>query len=517
MYRVRWASWITGVFAAAWMCVALSAKAARGHDDARASSDSTILSRHGATAALRPRGVEPRRVAWIRPTASRRLMSLRDGRVIAGNAVFDGAGGSYLGYASPEVVAVLASGVALSLDADGALARVPIDRGGREVDREVLAGSQAEVVHARPSRDGSLVYVVERRGGTSLMLSIKEARSLREVGVRRLDDFEPTAPVFIRERNGGLVVGGRGVVDPVGGSARSRWIQLQFEGGAPRVVARHEVDGVLEALAVDRAGRVRVAVRRGSQLDVRDPQADETFVSMSARNLKSVVFAPYGDQLAVARGSDGGRTEVSLLSSAPSKESGGMLWQEDVEHHAPTLAFSASGESLYINGHSLLCVGATGAPRADFVTGLPTLFGSWYAVPRSTAWDLVVRRRYQTLGGGATLEESRWSPEMLQRSDDEDLREWGGVVLSIATGIDPSDVSDERFETEMWSDRRGVRHASMRIPGTWSASGREEYVVASEGGSGLSVRRLEVDGWLDAGVVANYRARLMSTRHADGA
>ena len=106
---------------------------------------------------------------------------------------------------------------------------------------------------------------------------------------------------------------------------------------------------------------------------------------------------------------------------------------------------------------------------------------------------------------------------MLQRSDDEDLREWGGVVLSIATGIDPSDVSEERFETEMWSDRRGVRHASMRIPGTWSASGREEYVVASEDGGGLSVRRLQVDGWLDAEVVANYRARLMSTRDADGA
>jgi hypothetical protein len=445
------------------------------------------------------------------------LISLRDGRVLAGNAVFDGEGGSYLGYASPEVVAVLASGVALSVDAEGGLARIPIDRSARGLDRKAFAPAPVEVVHARPSRDGSLVYVVERRGGTLLTLSVKEARSLREVGVHRLEDFDPAAPVFVREGNGGLVLGGRGVEEPVGGSVRSQWIQLQFEGGTPRVVARYQVDGVLEALAVDRAGRVRVAVRRGSQLDVWDSDGDETLVSMSARDLKSLVFAPDGEQLAVARGRTDGPTEVTLLSSTSSKGSRGILWREAIDHHAPTLAFSASGDSLYINGHSLLCVGSTRAPSTDFAGGLPTLFGSWYAVPRSDAWDLVDRRRYETLGGGATLDESRWSPGMLQRADNKDLREWGGVVLSIVTGIDPRHVNEERFETEMWSDRRGVRHASMRIPSSWSGAGREEYIVASEGGAGLSVRRLQVDGWLDAGVVANYRARLMAADGADGA
>ena len=45
-----------------------------------------------------------------------------------------------------------------------------------------------------------------------------------------------------------------------------------------------------------------------------------------------------------------------------------------------------------------------------------------------------------------------------------------------------------------------------------SASGHVEYVVARDGGAGVSVRRLQVDEWLDAKVVESYRARLMNHR-----
>ena len=189
-----------------------------------------------------------------------------------------------------------------------------------------------------------------------------------------------------------------------------------------------------------------------------------------------------------------------------------MLWEGVIEHDAPTVAFSRRGEALFINGHSLLRISDARERRPEFVGGMPTLFGSWYALPGSSARDLGDLRRYETFDGGAVLEERRWGVEIFQEVEGEDLQEWGGVVLSVATGIGPSAITGETFETEMWSDRSGTRHASMRVPRSMSASGHVEYVVARDGGAGVSVRRLQVDEWLDAKVVESYRARLMNHR-----
>ncbi len=506
MYRVRWAGWISGVFAATWMCVALSAHAARSQDDAAASSRRSALGQRSNVAA-RARGVE-----WIRPSASRRLISLRDGRVIAGNAVFDGAGGNYLGYAAPEVIEVLASGVALSIDARGHLVRMPIDRGETITESSPGGSSAAQVLVARPSRDGSLVFVVERRAGEPLRFSVKSARSLREIASCLLEGFDPLAPVFVDERNQGVVVAGRRPQATADSTSESRWVQLRLEGVAPRVVETRDLEGAVEAIAVDEAGGIRVAIRRGGQLDVLGPRGAETLISMSAHDVRSVIFGPQGDQVAVIRRRADDRTAVSLLASAPSDESSGVLWEGVIEHDAPTVAFSRRGEALFINGHSLLRISDARERRPEFVGGMPTLFGSWYALPGSSARDLGDLRRYETFDGGAVLEERRWGVEIFQEVEGEDLQEWGGVVLSVATGIGPSAITGETFETEMWSDRSGTRHASMRVPRSMSASGHVEYVVARDGGAGVSVRRLQVDEWLDAKVVESYRARLMNHR-----
>jgi len=504
MYRVQWAWWIPGVFAATWMCVEVSANAARHQDDVLEFSSGSTFTRgsddsgHALT------------VEWTRPSASNRLIALHDGRVIAGNAVFEVLGGSYLGYAAPDVIEVLASGMALSIDPDGHLARRPIDLSDETAEIVFTAGSPTNVLVARPSRDGSMVYVVERADGGSLKFSIRKARSLSEVASTLLVGFDLMAPLFVLERNGGVVVAGRRARVIGEATGRSRWAQVQLGGGDARVVETHDLEGTVEALAVDDKGALRLALRRGAQLDVVEAAGGETLLSMSSGNVRSVVFAPKGEQLAVTRARADARTEVSLLSMAPSGGRGGLLWRGVVEHEAPSIAFSASAEKLFVNGHSLLCVGDERERRVEFVEAKPTLFGSWYAVPHSSAPDLRNQRRYETFDGRAVLEESRWGREILQKIEPDDLGEWGGLVLSVATGIGPLQVTEESFETEIWSDRSGIRHASMTVPRSLSTSGQREYVIAQDGAGGVSVRRLEVDDALDASVVATYRARLMN-------
>ncbi|MGB1698330.1 MAG: hypothetical protein ACPHRO_00140 [Nannocystaceae bacterium] len=504
MQRLRWTWWIPGVFAVTWTCATLSANAARDHQGA------SIRGEPVRQASLVSSTADAWSVQWARPSTSTRLLALKDGRVVAGNAVFDGAAGRYLGYAAPGVIDVLASGTALALDAGGALTRRPIDRVDVPMVEIQKPEGATKVVVAQPSADGSLVFTVEEGPSGALALVVRRSRTLESLTMIAVQGFASGEPLFIRETQDGVILAGARSRGDESKPSGSRWIRVSFGGTLSQIRTTGDLDGVIEDLAVQRSGGVRVALRRGSQLDVVRMEENETLVSMSAADMVGISLSATGEELAVARRRRDGQTDMTLLSMGTSRSGEGVLWRGAVEHPNPSFGFSPEGERFYVNGNGFLCIGAGSSHASEFVGGMPTLFGSWYAVPPSRAVDLAALRRFETFDGKASLEEQRWPRGILAWNNSEDLERWGSTVLSVATGIEPTRVMHETFASEIWTDRDGVRHASMRIPGSMSASGSHEYVVAHDGEAQISVRRLEVAEDVAQVEIERYRARLLT-------